>query len=232
MHPENNATIRTPLLILLCMFMLSGCSDDTVSGRNSIDPMAPKRNMVALTNIDHDIHFVAGARLMTDAEAQSLAHFLTTSEVGGEGDAVTIGLSTGNSAKLAAERQASVLALLKHHHVVAVPAANPALGSNAIRLRVARYVASTPSCPDWSKPEADEPTNSPSSNFGCATEAAVALMVADPRDMLRGKPAGPADGEALGRGVALYRSGALSKSLGSSGGTSAAGISGTGGGGQ
>jgi pilus assembly protein CpaD len=233
MHPNMLAhPVRS--FALLGMLALSGCSADTVAGRAPLsDPVAPKQNMVALASFDHDIHFANGSTILAPGEAQSLDAFLRNSAIG-DSDDVTIGLSTGDSAALAAARQASVLAALRHLHVPVLPASDRAQGRNAIRLRVARYVVTPPRCPDWSKPEVDEPTNSRSSNFGCANETSLALMVANPRDLLHGTPAAGADGEALAHGVALYRSGALSKSLAASGGATSAGGAGggAGGGGQ
>jgi pilus assembly protein CpaD len=232
MHPNILAhPVRS--LALLGVLALSGCSADTIAGRAPLsDPVAPKQNIVALASVDHDIHFASGSTVLAPGEAQSLDAFVRNSVIG-DSDDVTIGLSAGDNAALAAARRASVLAALKRLHVPVLPASDPAQGRNAIRLRVARYVVTPPRCPDWSKPEVDEPTNSRSSNFGCASETGLALMVANPRDLLHGTPAAGADGEALARGVALYRSGALSKSLASSGATSTGGTgSGAGGGGQ
>jgi pilus assembly protein CpaD len=233
MHPK---ILANPVcaLALLGMLTLSGCAADTIAGGTPMpEPVAPKQNMVSLTSFDHDIHFANGSTVLAPGEAQSLEDFLKKSAVE-DSDDVTIGLSTGDSASLAAARQASILAALKHLHVPVLPASDPARGRNAIRLRVARYVVTPPRCPDWSKPELDEPTNSRSSNFGCASETSLALMVANPRDLVHGTPPAGADGEALARGVALYRSGALSKSLASSGGATSTGGGGggAGGGGQ
>ncbi|HXZ69151.1 MAG TPA: CpaD family pilus assembly lipoprotein [Alphaproteobacteria bacterium] len=58
-----------------------------------------------------------------------------------------------------------------------------------------RYVVVTPSCPDQSVPE--DPLanqNLTASNFGCATATALALQIADPRDLARGRDVGAANG--------------------------------------
>ena len=57
------------------------------------------------------------------------------------------------------------------------------------------YVAVVPACPDQSVP-ADPLGNSNlnSSNFGCATASALALQVADPRDLAHGRDTGNANG--------------------------------------
>jgi hypothetical protein len=48
-------------------------------------------------------------------------------------------------------------------------------------------------------------------------------MVADPADLVGGKSGGTANGAVLARGVELYRSGGLAKTLASSGGSSGSG---------
>ena len=87
-------------------------------------------------------------------------------------------------------------------------------------------MATAPACPDWSKPEADEPDNTTSSNLGCATEANLAAMIANPADLVKPKASTTADGGVLANGVELYRSGKLSKSIGSNSGYSTSGMSG------
>src|SRR6185437_8259047 len=87
-----------------------------------------------------------------------------------------------------------------------------------------------PTCPDWTKPEVDEPNNTPSSNQGCATEANLAAMIANPADLVKPKANNATDGFVLARGVELYRAGNLSKTVGANSGYSASGLSGGGGG--
>jgi pilus assembly protein CpaD len=223
-------------LLLIGLLLVSGCAADAGSRADRSDPLISKQNKVEFVRLDHDVHFAPGSKVLAVNEADALAGFLKGSAVG-DGDKVTI--DRAGSGALTAARQATVLAVLKRMRVpvaLATAGADVALAPNAVRVRVARSVVTAPRCPDWTKPEADEPTNSPSSNFGCATESSLALMVANPADLVRGSPAPGADGEALARGVELYRSGAISKSLASSGasagGSGASGSGGTGGGGQ
>jgi hypothetical protein len=76
-----------------------------------------------------------------------------------------------------------------------------------------RYVAVPPVCPDWVAPEANTFTNEPSSNFGCATEANLAHMVANPLDLARGSGKQAADGNLASLRVRQYRTGTISKTL-------------------
>jgi pilus assembly protein CpaD len=53
-----------------------------------------------------------------------------------------------------------------------------------IRVSYLRYVAEPPQCGDWSTNLANEPTNLPYPNLGCAQQRNLAVMVANPADLL------------------------------------------------
>jgi len=187
--------------------------------------VAPKLTRVELAAFDHDIHFAPHAKTLTSTQAARLADFMTRNSIR-EGDAVTVE-DAGNASTLTEARQSAVLAELRAFHIQAASAADPQLSANTIRVHADRTVVTAPGCPDWSKPEADEPNNLPSSNYGCATEANLAAMIANPADLVKPKQGGKADGTVAARGVELYRSGKLAKSLSGNSGYSTSGLSGT-----
>jgi pilus assembly protein CpaD len=218
----HNPTTPIRLLLLAGMLLVSGCGANAPDQIGWSDPVPLKQNKVEFVNLDYDVHFAPRTNSLSAGEADGLFAFLKQSAVG-DGDTVTV---AGSGSTLAAQRQAAVMADLRHLHIRAVPAADSTIAFDAVRVRVGHAVVTAPRCPDWSKPEADNATNSPSSNFGCATESSLALMVADPADLVRGKPPGPANGDVLARGIELYKTGGLSKSLASSNGYSSGGLSG------
>ena len=67
------------------------------------------------------------------------------------------------------------------------------------------YHITLPNCPDWSKPIGTDSSNTTSSNLGCANQSNLARMVADPRDLVRGRRLGPADGVREAEAVVRYR---------------------------
>lgn len=211
------------LLLLAGMLMASGCGANAPAEAGWSDPIPLKQNKVEFVTLGHGVQFAARSKTFTAGEAEGLAAFLKQNMVG-DGDTVTV--ASAGTSTLAAQRQAAILAELKHRRIRAVPATDAALAFDGVSVRVGRTVVTAPRCPDWSKPEADNSTNSPSSNFGCATESSLALMIADPADLVRGKPGGPADGAVLARGAEMYRAGGLAKSLASSSGYSSSGLSG------
>jgi pilus assembly protein CpaD len=225
--PTQNSTIASRLTFLAGLILVAGCNPSDPTPVGWTDPVMPKENKVELVTLDHDVHFAKGTKTVAVNEATGLADFLRDSAIG-DGDTATVDNPRGASS-LATARRAAVVAELKRNHVNAVQASAAAAPSDSVRIHVSHAVVIAPRCPDWSKPEADNPANSPSSNYGCATEANLAQMVANPADLVRGRQTGPANGAVLARGVELYQSGGLAKSLSGKGGYSTSGLSGAGG---
>ncbi|MGI9492232.1 MAG: CpaD family pilus assembly protein [Geminicoccaceae bacterium] len=78
-----------------------------------------------------------------------------------------------------------------------------------VEIVLERYVVTPPPCPDWSRRTGQDYSNQPHSNFGCATETNLGLMIANPRDLVRGRKLGPADGIHQAEGIGRYREGQL-----------------------
>lgn len=70
-----------------------------------------------------------------------------------------------------------------------------------------RAVVVLPACPDWSRQSGTDFANLPLSNLGCGVRTNLGLMVADPRDLDRGRQLGPTDGVKAAGAIARYRAG-------------------------
>jgi pilus assembly protein CpaD len=70
----------------------------------------------------------------------------------------------------------------------------PELGPT-LRLSYERPAAVPPRCGDWSEDVGLNPERLPYANFGCATQRNVALMVANPRDMVQPQAEAPRSSE-------------------------------------
>jgi pilus assembly protein CpaD len=57
-------------------------------------------------------------------------------------------------------------------------------GDPPIRVSYLRYIAEPPQCGDWSTNLADDPMNVPYPNLGCSQQRNLAVMVANPADLL------------------------------------------------
>ncbi|MGH6886966.1 MAG: CpaD family pilus assembly lipoprotein, partial [Geminicoccales bacterium] len=89
------------------------------------------------------------------------------------------------------------------------PSSGPAAWQLNRRVEVVleRYLVTLPACPDWSRESGTDFDNLPLSNLGCATQTNLGLMIAEPKDLVRGRPLGPADGIQQAEGIVRYRTG-------------------------
>ncbi len=202
----------------------SGCSSEDIAGTPDLARWSPTEatheNRVEFVTLNHAVRFDTNSVKLAPGEAAALQQFLAQIQLS-YGDQVTIetaphyGVVSSDSL---ASRRADALSIIVHNFNVGV-AANRRISEKMAGRRdelgivVGRYVVSTPACPDWRKPEGDDYTNEPSSNYGCAVETNLGLMVANPGDLLHGTTTGTADGEFSARAVEQYRKGMLAKSL-------------------
>jgi pilus assembly protein CpaD len=70
-----------------------------------------------------------------------------------------------------------------------------------------RHLVQLPPCPDWSRESGVDYANLPGSNFGCATQTNLGLMIDNPSDLARGRKLAPADGIHAAEGIVRYRTG-------------------------
>ena len=73
------------------------------------------------------------------------------------------------------------LLLSDDHPITGAPVA-----PGTARIVVSRMKASVPGCPDWSRNASVEYDQNTSSNYGCATNASLAAMIAQPEDLVHG----------------------------------------------
>jgi pilus biogenesis lipoprotein CpaD len=76
-------------------------------------------------------------------------------------------------------------------------------GGSGVEIIIERYMVIPPSCADFSVKMGDAQQAYSSSNFGCAYEANLGMMVANPRDLIRGRERGAYDGSVLAAGVSI-----------------------------
>jgi pilus assembly protein CpaD len=216
MDTRDSLLLFGPLLIAAAL-LASGCTPESARWTPA---ESPKENKIEFVTVTHEVHFEPGKAAMVAGDGKALEAFLGSVQLS-YGDQVTIdaGPRHGDPAHdaLAAKRLAEVTGLLRRLRVMATLASRPtvegALARDGVVVSVGRYVVTAPQCPDWSKPEGDDFTNTPPSNYGCATASNLGLMVANPADLVRGTPGGPADADFVARGIQRYRSGEISKSL-------------------
>lgn len=220
------AALRRPALGcgLLVVLLLAGCAaagpavPEGAAAANGLRVEGARR--------EHRVHFATDSAVLSPSERQRLLAFLR--EVGPErrgvirvaGHADERHTDAYNLA-LSARRAGSVAAFLSDHGLdgatieqtafgerfPAVPESTPEAWRQNRRVEIAAegYEVVLPDCPRWGDPGRPDFDNRPLANLGCATATNLGLMVADPRDLVRGRALGPADGTREAEAVVRYR---------------------------
>lgn len=200
-------------LAAVVLIWVGGCAatteDETWSGYAE-----PPRPRAELATLRHVVAFAAGSARLTPPQRQQLEAFLASSEPE-TAEAVTVSVGEAGAGPgalrapdaLDALRLQEVAAVLRQRspraHVIQTAGVD--LPPDAVALGVRRYVVALPPCPDWTGNPTRNYSNRTSSNWGCATAVNLGIMIANPRDLIRGEGPGPADGERLARSIERYR---------------------------
>lgn len=141
---------------------------------------------------------------LTPAQADRVDQWFRAIDLG-YGDRVSLDATNAGSSGAAADVATIVggYGLLMSR---GAPATEGTIPGGYLRIVVSRSTASVPGCPDYSQPSQPNFTASSSSNYGCATNSALAAMIANPEDLVRGAEASGADNaEAATRAVRAWR---------------------------
>jgi pilus assembly protein CpaD len=74
-----------------------------------------------------------------------------------------------------------------------------------VRVVVSRRRAEVPGCPNWSLPSNPNYDNRNMSNFGCGVNSNIAMMVANPEDLVHGRESTVTDVNTAERAILFYR---------------------------
>jgi pilus assembly protein CpaD len=188
-------TNRSLLILALALFV-GGCAPAT----SYTDAEASKRLKLDSATTQLNLHFAPGTASLSPADAAHLREMAATGRIGAS-DRVTI--ATAGAPRLAEERIDAVSRLLLNYGIVTV-AGSANLSVNQAVVEATRTLVTLPPCPNWSKVSSYDYGNQPSSNFGCATETNLGMMVANPTDLASGLPMGPSAGQPAAAAVNRY----------------------------
>ncbi|HEX6112428.1 MAG TPA: CpaD family pilus assembly lipoprotein [Geminicoccaceae bacterium] len=209
---------------------LGACAPNLGPQRNLgwIEGSSPKQLEVDRAEYRHSVYFPTDRSTIPASERARLLSFLETVRPAGRDSVRLEGHADERASELynlelAADRNERVEALLREvglgsvpvttvaygEAVPAVPSTGPAAwGLNRrVELILERHLVTLPACPDWSRKSGTDFSNQPHSNFGCATQTNLGLMVAEPKDLVSGRTLAPADGVHQAEGVVRYRTG-------------------------
>lgn len=121
----------------------------------------------------------------------------------GYGDRVSVDDPSDNPAN-----RASIAAAAVHYGLIlqgTAPVTQGNVSPGMFRVVVSRSKAEVPGCPDWSRSSTGNFNTDAPSNFGCASNASLAAMVANPEDLVTTRRGGNASGTTT-RGDSIRKS--------------------------
>ena len=159
---------------------------------------------------DHTVAFAGTESSLNVAARRRLDGFLRAHRVRGR-DTLRVAAALTTPPDLGAQRRDAVLRTLRRLGYRPRAAEGSGGGvsrpEKGVRVRLEQYVVDLPDCPDTTRTRINDLHNLPASDFGCSTHRNLGLMVAEPRDLLRGRTLSPGDGARQARGVRDYRRG-------------------------
>lgn len=188
-----------PSLALMALGMTLAACGPVNRGLESVHQPVVQRT-------DYVFDVRSGGEGLVSGEAQRLEDWFSTLELH-YGDRVSVDTDASRGPQAGRDAVASVVArfgLLLADTAPQLAAGEPAPGT--VRVIVSRTTASVPNCPDWSRRSHPEFDGSGMSNYGCATNANLAAMVANPQDLVRGQAGASAGDAAVAfKAIDVYR---------------------------
>jgi len=189
---------RTPFaLSLATMLLLGACAPVT----SYTEAEAPRNLTVDSSTTRLDLRFLAGSAQLSPVEAAQLRRLAAKGSIGAT-DRVTV--AAAGTPYLVQQRIGTVSALLVPYGIAVSGSQIANLPPNHAVVEVIRTLVTLPPCPNWSKKSQPDFENAPSSNFGCATETNLGLMVANPTDLALARADGPTAGQPAAAAVQRY----------------------------
>jgi len=168
-------------LILIAALAIGGCAGTQNRGLESVH-----QPVVART--DYVLDVATSGNALAPGEAQRLAGWMASMRLG-YGDHVAVD-DPGSYATRAHDQIAAQVARYGLLVTDDAPATDAPVTPGMVRVVISRMKASVPGCPDFSRASEPNFENHTGSNQGCAINANLAAMVADPMDLVRGQSAG------------------------------------------
>lgn len=172
---------KSLLAILSLGLAVSACGGTPNAGLESVhQPVVQRTNYVYDVPAGYDGVDVASQRRLVD--------WFDALKVG-YGDTITVDDPSG-----AGRARQDVAGVAARYGLLVgdnAPLTEGAVAPGSVRVVVSRTIAHVPGCPDWSRASQPEFGANSMSNYGCATNASLAAMVARPEDLVQGQVARP-----------------------------------------
>ena len=194
------------LLAGLLSVTLAGCRLDEpgpgtrVAGWQIIDPEQRHPILVSQQPVSLNLRISPSSDGLTPGQRARVLEFASRSRASDSGNSRVVISAPGGSPNEGAAMQAAdearklMLQTGYSETAIAVEAYHAGGGDAPLRLSYMRYAAEAPECgQDWSENLARTYQNTPYPNFGCAGQRNLAVMVANPSDLLGPRTMTPRD---------------------------------------
>lgn len=188
----------------LLALALVACNSHDRRGVESWVTADPTQNhpiIVDRKEVQLDLAVPPGSYGLTHSQKQDLRDFALRFRNDDSGGILAVRAPSGGRNEIAAMRAMDdVQRVIRSAGVPPGETANEAYSAAGfpaapIRVSFMRHVAKAPVCGDWSQNLARDPKNAPWPNLGCATQANLAAMVANPRDLIEPRGMTPRSSE-------------------------------------
>lgn len=205
--------------IAMATGMLGGCKslDEPgahVAGYTLIEPQQRHPIMVSQEPASMTLNIAAGSPGLSPGQRAQVTEFLHRYRAADAGNSkLLIAVPSGGANEVAAMRAVGQLnGLIREagfaENAVQVRAYHSERRASApIRFAYMRYIAQGPHCGVWPENLAREDRNLNYHNFGCAQQANLAAMIANPADLVTPRTMDPADPERRSVVIDKYRQG-------------------------
>ena len=192
--------MKRPLFICAAAIALMGCGTPLYNGATQATSVADRHPItVDQQTVSLAVQIDPTSQGLNRGQLADIDAFVTAYRIRGHGP-ITVTAPTGTRSDLdGAETAANVRAALNSFGIDYrdLQGSSYRAGGTpeAVIVSFVQYVATAPTCGDFSGELASRLRNLPPPNYGCADRHNLAAMVADPRDLTRMQEGGLVDGQ-------------------------------------
>lgn len=179
---------------------LSGC----LGGGSGLNRTMESLHQPVVTQHNFALDVSASSGELSPTELRRVTDWIEAMDVS-YGDRVSIDDSASFGARPARDAVDEVLRRRGMMLAENAPITPGAIPPGHVRVIISRATARVDGCPNWRTRSATDFHSTTTSNFGCATNANMAVMVADPLDLVRGQSDRSNDPLAASEAINGYR---------------------------
>jgi pilus assembly protein CpaD len=191
--------MRSKVILIVLASSLAACN----TTGDMPDKGVAAVNVPVVTSADYVFDAAAPDDALAPGEADRLNGWFQGLRVG-YGDSIYV---DGGYADAARGQVAAIAGQYGMGVAPGAPVTTGAVAPGMVRVVVSRRRAEVPGCPNWGRPSSPNWDNRMMPSFGCGVNSNIAMMVANPEDLIHGREgAATGDVDAASKAVLFYRS--------------------------